>query len=105
MLPKSTGFVTVAASGECAKLVQERETRKKKTREKERFRGLPALPLVAAVDVEHLVIACMLIAFSSVCFLSFFLRASCSLAPGSSSMEREKRSEDWSDGHSSRRSL
>ncbi len=111
MLPKSTGFVTVAASGECAKLVQERETRKKKTKEKERFRRLPALPLVAAVDVERFGY-CMyiLIAFSSVCFLSFFLRASCllarSLAPGSSSMERERRgSEDWSDGHSSRRSL
>jgi hypothetical protein len=44
MLPKSTGFVTVAASGECGKLVQERETRKKKTKEKERLRRLSALP-------------------------------------------------------------
>ncbi len=104
MLPKSTGFVTVAASGECAKLVQERETRKKKTKEIERFRRLPALPLVAAVDVEHFG-CCMYAHRIFFCVLSILLLASKLLARSLPPWRERRGSEDWSDGHSSRRSL
>jgi hypothetical protein len=92
MLPKSTGFVTVAASGECAKLVQERETREKETKEEEERDScaLPALPLVAAVDVEHFGFCIYAHRIFILCAFILLL-ASKLLAPGSSSMEREKR--------------
>ncbi len=69
-----------------------RETRKKKTKEKERFRHLPALSLVAAVDVEHFGY-CMYAHRIFFCVLSILLLASMLLARCREQVhgEREKR--------------